>query len=881
MLSNGATGTATVNLRNLGDARTLVLIDGRRVPAGDPRHWATDLNAIPTSLIQRVDVLTGGASAVYGSDALAGVVNFIMNDHFEGVQFEYHANGYNHEQHNTTVSSIVAMRAETNPAQFQVPGNVGLDGLTQDISMTMGGNFAGGKGNATVYFEYRHSDPVLQASRDFSACAIASTSTGYVCGGSSTSYQGRFIDINSGKSWTIVDAAGSVRPFSRDTDLYNFAPTNYYQVPDERYLANFFAHYDAFPNVRVYTELDFMDDKTVLQIAPSGSFVGPVYTLLDSNPLLSSAFKAAFSITPTTPGQILIGRRNVEGGGRQDVPRHTDYRMVIGAKGDVLDGNWDYDLWWQSGKVIYQDTYLHDFSIERTTRALNVVKGPNGLPVCASVLDGSDPQCVPWDIFHTGGVTQAALHYLETPGLQNGQTSQNVVGLHVTSDLGSAYGWKLPGARNGVGVALGVEHRTEKLSLDTDTAFSTADLAGQGGPVIGLTGQYTVNEAFAEVRLPILESQRWAEELAVNGSYRYSSYSTGPRANTFGLGAEWMPVKQARLRGTYQRAIRAANLIELFTAQGLSLFGLPFDPCGPTKSATVAQCQLTGLPPNLYGSALLDNPAGQGNLLQGGNVMLTPEKSTSYTAGIVLQPMPNLNATVDYWNIQVENTIGQVNANVALDTCLATGQLCSFIHRDSLGTLWLSGGGYVDGTNVNIGTTKTDGIDVTVNWTYRFESYGGLAVSFVGTWLDKFIQQQAPGLGSYNCAGLYGAVCGNPTPRWRHVLTTTWNTPWNWNAGFRWRYYDSVAIDASSSNPALAGDFNPVDGKIGARNYLDLFGQWNISKNFTLRGGVNNVFDRDPPLVSQQSPPYGNGNTYPQVYDTLGRNFFVNAQAKF
>jgi len=675
-----------------------------------------------------------------------------------------------------------------------------------------------------------------------------------------------------------------VRPFDNSTDRYNFAPTNYYQVPDERYLANFFAHYDALPNVRVYTEFDFMDDKTVLQIAPSGAFLGEggvVFTLLDRNPLLSDAFKAAFGITSTTPGALLIGRRNVEGGGRQDVPRHTDYRVVIGAKGDVLDGNWDYDLWWQSGKVVYQDTYLHDFSVARTARALDVVRGPTGQPVCASVVDGTDPQCVPWDIFHTGGVTQAALQYLQTPGLQNGQTSQNVVGLHLTSDLGSAYGWKLPGARNGIGVALGVEHRTEKLSLDTDTAFSAADLAGQGGPVIGLAGQYTVNEAFAEVRVPILEGQRWAEELAVNGSYRYSSYSTGPRTNTFGLGAEWMPVKEARLRGTYQRAIRAANIIELFTPQGLGLFGLDFDPCGPTKSATVAQCQLTGLPPNLYGAAILDNPAGQGNLLQGGNVMLTPEKSTSYTAGIVLQPMPSLSVTVDYWNIKVENTIGTIDANVALDTCLATGQLCGFIHRDSFGTLWLTGAGFVDGQNVNIGTTKTDGIDVSVNWTYRFESYGGLAASFVGTWLDKFIQQQAPGLSSYNCAGFYGGPCGNPQWRWRHALTTTWNTPWNWNVGFRWRYYDSVVISSSSSNPALAGDFNPVDGKIGARNYLDLFAQWNVSKNFTLRGGVNNVFDRDPPLVSQAAPPYGNGNTFPQAYDTLGRNFFVNVQAKF
>src|SRR5262249_43821278 len=163
---------------------------------GDPRHWATDLNAIPASLIQRVDVLTGGASAIYGSDALAGGGNFILNDHFQGVQFDYPANGHNPQQHNNMGSSNVPARAHVKPAQFAVAGNVGREGVTQVFTLPLGGNFFGGKGNATVYFEYRHSDPVLQASRDFSACALQSTPTGYFCGGSLTAYQGSFIDVN-------------------------------------------------------------------------------------------------------------------------------------------------------------------------------------------------------------------------------------------------------------------------------------------------------------------------------------------------------------------------------------------------------------------------------------------------------------------------------------------------------------------------------------------------------------------------------------------------------------------------------------------------------------------------------------------------------------
>jgi outer membrane receptor protein involved in Fe transport len=872
MLSNGATGTATVNLRHLGSDRTLVLIDGRRLPAGDPRLWAPDLNAIPVPLIQRIEVLTGGASSVYGSDALAGVVNFIMNDHFEGLQFDYNANGYNHQQHNGVASILT-----------QVPGNIGLDGATQDFSMTLGGNFAGGRGNATVYFEYRHSNPVLQASRDFSACALDSTATGFACTGSSTSYPGRFFDPNTGKSWTIADAAGNVRPYVTPNDLFNFNPYNYYQVPDERYLANFFAHYDAFPNVRVYTEFDFMDAKTVLQIAPSGSFLGQQFTLLDNNPLLSQSFKNAFGITATTPGSVIIGRRNVEGAGRQDEPRHTDYRIVIGARGSVLDGKWDYDLWWQSGKVVYQDTYLHDFSIQRTARALNVVTGPNGQPVCASVLDGTDPNCVPWDIFHTNGVTQAALNYLETPAMQNGETAQSVVGIHVTSDLGTAYGWKLPQARTGIGVALGVERRTEKLTQLTDAAFSQDDLAGQGGAVIGVSGQYTVNEFFGEIRVPIMEGQPWAEELTVNGSYRYSSYSTNQTTNTYGLGAEWAPVKEARLRGTYQSAVRAANIIELFTPEGLNLFSFDADPCGPSRTATVAQCQRSGLSPSQYGAAILDNPAGQGNFLQGGNPNLSAEKAKSYTVGIVLQPIPSFNATVDYWNIKVDGDINSLAPALVLNQCVFAGQFCDAVHRDALGTLWLSGGGFITATNRNLGVTKTDGIDVTLDYTRSFERYGSLGITFTGSWLHHFVTEPVPGLGSYDCAGLYGVICGTPLPRWRNVATGLWNTPWSWSAGLRWRYYASASIDASSSNPQLSGPFFPVDASIGAQNYIDLFGQWNISKNLTLRGGVNNVFDRDPPVISSTiaGSPFGNGNTFAQVYDTLGRNFFVSAQARF
>ena len=182
---------------------------------------------------------------------------------------------------------------------------------------------------------------------------------------------------------------------------------------------------------------------------------------------VAGAARIALGVGPGLPGDVYIGRRNVEGGGRQDHLEHTDYRYVLGAKGDLFDNTWNYNFWWQSGKNVFNEQYQNDFSKTRITRALDVVKDPaTGKPVCASVLDGTDPSCVPYDVFHTGGVTQAALDYLQTPGFQNGYTSQSVVGLQIDSDLGAAYGWRTPWAKNGAAVAFGLERRVEKLYLD-------------------------------------------------------------------------------------------------------------------------------------------------------------------------------------------------------------------------------------------------------------------------------------------------------------------------------------------------------------------------------------------------------------------------------
>ena len=879
-VSNGASGTATVDLRNLGADRTLVLVNGRRLPAGSPRGpVAADLNQIPAPLIQRVEVLTGGASAVYGSDAVSGVVNFIMNDNFEGVQFDANYNFYNHRNGNS-VADIVRSSGFALPKK-----NITSDGQSYEMSLLLGSNFADGRGNATVYRGYRAVQALLQSERDYSACALGSTSTSFFCGGSSTGFPGRFIDLNSGANLTVADAAGTVRPWTA-ADLYNYGPLNYYQRPAGRYTASAFAHYDINESMRLYTELSFHDDSTIAQIAPSGLF-GLIADISCSNPLLSASWVNSIctsnGLGPNDDATLFILRRNVEGGGRQDDLRHTSYRGVIGLKGDFSD-NWTYDVSAQYGTVVFAETYLNDFSITRAARAMDVVDDGAGNAVCRSALDGTDPNCVPYNLWRIGGVTPEALAYLQTPGFQRGDTGQTVITGVVSSDLG-AYGWKFPSAGSGIGLALGAEYREETLTFRTDSAFETGDLFGQGGPTIGVSGKFNVMDLFLETRVPIVEDAAFAKQLTLNASYRYSDYSTGPTTDTYGVGLDWAPVDSFKVRGSYQRSVRAPNVIELFAAQAIGLYDNDFDPCaGPTPVATLQQCQRTGVTPAQYGT-IIDSAAGQYNALFGGNTDLSPEKADSYTIGLVFTPvgLPGFSATLDYFSIKVEDVISTLPPTTTLSQCLNTGDplFCSLITRDELGTLWATPRARIVATNLNLATLETSGLDVSVTYSFDVGSYGSMNLGLMGTYLDKYESEDIPGLGIYDCAGLYGSTCGTPLPEWRHNLRATWMTPWNLDVALTWRYYDEVLLDRTSSNPLLNGPVNAPDRRLKAQNYVDLSGSWSFMERYTVSGGINNLFDKDPPLSAQVGAGFGNGNTYPQVYDALGRWVFAGVTVDF
>jgi outer membrane receptor protein involved in Fe transport len=883
-VSNGSTGTATLDLRGLGPSRTLVLLNGRRLPAGDPGFVPPDINQIPVPLIKRVDVLTGGASAVYGSDAISGVVNFIMDDHFQGVKVSVNRGIYNHKQHDPA-----GVDAANNAKGFALPGNVGGDGGTTDLSITMGSNFADNKGNATVFFGYKKTAAVLEAARDYSACTLGvsgSPGSSFSCGGSSTSFPGRFLNGTTGASYTL-DSAGNVVHYSSAKNSFNYGPLNYFQRPDERYSAAAFAHYDISDMARVYSEFNFMDDFSVAQIAPSGLFFGNPYTVTGQNPLITPAMQTALGITPgsSDPVTVYIGRRNVEGGNRQDNLRHTTFRAVAGVKGDV--GAWSYDASAQVGKTIYQEEYLNDVSVVKAQRSLNVVS-VGGVPTCQSVVDGSDPNCVPYNIWQPGGVTSAATNYLNTPGFKNGYTSQLVYSLNGSVDLG-AYGVKIPGTSSGANLAFGLENRQESLSLNTDQEFSSGDLAGQGGPTIGQSGGYSVRDIFGEFKLPLLEKLPGAELLSLDAAYRNSKYSTNNTTNTYSLGLDWVVAKGYQVRGSVQRAARAPNIVELDAVQSIGLTNLSSDPCMShtdangnliPPTATLQQCQATGMTAAQYGENL-DNSAGQYNALSGGNPNLKPETSDSYTFGLVLQPLKDLSLTLDYFSFKVKNEISNAPPSTILSQCIATQNptYCALIHRSANGTLW-TGNSYIQATNANLAEFTTSGVDLGADYSLKIAGAGRVDMSLLGTFLDKYTLQPLPGNPSYDCAGYFGNTCGTPNPKWRHTARVTWVSPYNFRLSGTWRYFASVKDEGTSSDPQLNGSLISPNGKFPSMSYFDLSAAYDVTKSITARLGFRNLFDKDPPLAVTGAP-FGNGNTYPQVYDSLGRQINLNLTATF
>ncbi|MGP8034530.1 MAG: TonB-dependent receptor, partial [Steroidobacteraceae bacterium] len=538
--SNGADGTSTVDLRGLGNQRTLVLVDGRRLGPGtaDGRNYS-DINQIPAALIERVDIETGGASAVYGADAVAGVVNFILNTHFEGVKIDagYHFN----EHHNDNPDGV--QQAVTSAGDLLPPSTVDT-AFGKNASIIMGSNFADNRGNATAYITYDNQGAALQKSFDYSACSLAIGGPhSLACGGSYTSKGGAFLAYNSTFSKnllfnTVDQKTGAFRPFNTATDLFNYGPYNYYQTPNERWTGGVFLNYDITSHVTAYTQLMYMRNTSEAQIAPSGDFEASgtlipclTNTGAQADPLLTASEQAqvcspAILAAQGHPTESVAGkqyqvmslyllRRNVEGG-----PRIADFasnaaRAIVGVKGDFDDGTWTYDVYAQHSTVDISNGNQNYLDNTLINNALNVVTSPvTGQPACVSAVNGTDAKCVPWNVWVPGGVTPAAVQYMSVPLLIEGTVTEQVVSGSITGDLGK-YGAKTPFADQGLQVNVGAEWRSEASQFLPDFLSQQGTAAGSGGPTPPIAGDFHVSEMFTELRLPLMSHMTGAEDLSI------------------------------------------------------------------------------------------------------------------------------------------------------------------------------------------------------------------------------------------------------------------------------------------------------------------------------------------------------------------------------
>jgi iron complex outermembrane receptor protein len=923
--SISSNGTATVSLRGLGSQRTLVLVNGTRLMPGagigPAVSSSADINQIPADLIERVDVLTGGASAVYGADAVAGVVNFVLNTHFEGVRVDANYGFGRHSNSNQTQLN------DLSAANQPLPDSTVDAGFNKDVSFIAGANFADGKGNATVYATYLRSGPAVGYQYDFAGCTLNTPDKlpgpgSLKCGGSSSSATGRFLLLGKTANsnfatladQTVDSKTGAFRNYT-SADSYNYGALSYLQRAAERYTAGSFLNYDVNDHVNVYSEFMFARNTSSADYGPSGEFAfgtptiscdasgapgfNPLLTAGERSILCSPTNVAANQATYGGTGNnitLYLARRSVESGPRVDNYSSNSIREVFGVKGKINDAL-SYDVYGQFGITQMEDVEGGFLGQQQINNSLQAVVNPaTGQPTCESVLTGTDPNCVPWNIYVPGGVNAAQLHYLEVPSSYGITAKEYITDASVTADLGK-YGVQSPLTDQGISVNLGAEYRQENYDFNPDYIFQNGFASGGNGAQNPIHGGFHVSEAFTEARVPIVSDKPGAYVLSADLGYRYSTYTSGFSTNTFKLGLEYAPIKDVRLRAGFNRAVRAPSVGDLFSPAVIGAGGTA-DPCwgaavgGLVNGHTLAFCENTGVTAAEFGH-ILANPAAQINTSLGGNPDLTPEIADTYTYGVVFQPTfaPNLVASVDYYRIVISNTIESLSSNTVVNNCGLTGSaaLCGLIHRGAgTGSLWFNNTDFVNTQEVNIGHVSTQGLDLASHYLIDIGPGGKLGLNLSGTRVLDFKTQPLPSGGAYDCVGYFGTTCGAPTPAWRHTLNTTWSAPWaGLDVTARWRYLGPVNSDRVSQDPQLSQTYFAPSAHIGGYSYIDLSASIPIpSTGINFRVGVNNIADKAPPIVANGNysdcPNSScNDNTWVGTYDTLGRYLYAHVSAKF
>lgn len=848
-VNNGNPGVATVDLRGLGENRTLVLVNGKRQVAYDS-EGIVDVNAIPVALIKRVDVLTGGASAVYGSDAVSGVVNFILDDRFTGLQVDG--------------STQITSRG---------------DGGVYDISLTGGVNL-GDRGNLVVSGGYTKREIVYQGDRSYADPARFSDDLSP--GGSSTSVP-TVIDNSFDNTSTPYYQIGAGDNFVPYYQPYNYATPNYLVVPQERYTLTSLVRYELTDAIELFGRGNYMNSKVNSQSAPTGTF-GYTFDIFPDNAYLTPQQSGLLFGSPNTiinaDGSTTIGirRRIVESGGRTTTYDNTAWQIVGGLRGQI--SNLDWEVFAQYSQSKRDIAYLNDITYALTAQALDAVNTANGIE-CRDPSGG----CVPLNLFTSAPIPADALGFILTGGQQKDKTTQFVAGGSLSGDLAAITS---PWADKPAAFAVGVEYRRESARTAVDDAYASGDLIGYGQGFNLAPYHFDTKEIFAELRVPVIEDKPFFDSLSLEFGYRYSDYSTVGGVHAYKAGGDWSPTQGVRFRGLYQRAVRAPNIYELTAPPVSTIDNLDTDPCAngaPVGNATLtALCLGTGAAGSTYGVVNIPGPvAGQINAFEGGNLNLKAEKSDTYTLGVVLTPpqVPGLSVSVDWFDITINNAIdvlGGSPQNIVNGCYVVTQDLnseyCQAITRNAL-TGSLSGNIQygVNQAYANSSFLQTKGIDVGVNYA-RALGNGRIAFTFNGTWLDTYAKKGADFAPTTECAGRFGFACNlAPIPKWKHVAAVTYGVGGVSLMG-RWRFIGKVKQDAGT---------DILVSSLDAVSYFDTTASVDIDKNFTLRLGVENLFDKDPPIVGSDAggTAYNSANTFPTVYDAIGRTFFASVTAKF
>lgn len=904
-VNNGNGGFSYVNLRGLGSNRNVVLIDGVRF-APSELNGRFDLNNIPMAMVERIDVLTGGASTTYGADAIGGVVNVVTKKNFTGVE-------------------ITADWGETSEN----------DGEEKAVAVTIGADLNGGKGNATLSLGYRDIEPVYQGDRRYGEDVLFYWS-GNRGGSGLGSFNTRMGNVNPTGTDNGNLALGGVqddRTFASDFTPYNYGPSNVYQTPLETYNMYSTINYDVTDSVQVYATALFNENTVNTLIAPSGAF-GDSVTVALNHPFLSDAQRNAICAFDTDPAEGVytpkfsqsacdaagaatgpndpnyltydtqLRRRNVEGGPRISEYTARYYNFSLGVKGNIAD-NYQWDVMTSYGKSDQTQVQKGYWLKSRFRQSL--LAGPDG---CNNAASG----CVPVDWFGpTGSITPEMNAYL-AGGESNVSTIFDMT--QIKGSFAGDLGLTLPTASDSMSFALGAEYRDYQGEQASDLLSQSGDLGGGGSAAPNIIGGYDVIEVVAEVAVPLIQGRRLIEDLSLEAGYRYSDYevkadgASGYSTDTYKLGLTWAPSDDLRFRTTFARAVRAPNIDELFSPVITQLGNLSVDPCASvgddgTNSGFVPSgslrdtCVAQGAP--LTSIGFIPQPAaGQVNITTGGNLNVQPEESDSFTIGFVATPsaIPNLTFSVDYYDIEITKAVSTPTESDAIALCFdnpsPANAACAGIVRSPIDGGLSGDDNVVKGLPLqlaNTGKLAGKGFDFSVSYAHDFGSVRWMS-SFAGNYTDTSTFQAVEGVSlNRECVGLYSSNCASIQPdltyNWRN--TVAWR---NLDVSLVWRFIASAEYEDRDTDTAFTGTLpDERDADLGSVNFnetgdydvFDLSARYQITDNISVRAVISNVFDEDPPLTGAfiGATGYNSGNTYPSTFDTLSRRYNLAINVKF